>query len=869
MPIKAPLSWLKEYVDINVPVEELARRLTLAGIEVERIVEIGAQWENSYTGLVTHLEKHPNADRLWLATVQYGPGKQITVVTGAPNIREGDKVVVGLVGSLYLDQHVSPPKWSRLKPASIRGVQTEGMVMSEAELGLSDEHEGIIVLDPSTPIGIPAREALGDTVLEIEVTPNNGRILSMIGLAREIAAQFGGEVRYPSAEWEVAGPPVQDLLGIEIDAPDLCPRYSAAVIQGVKIEASPQWMQRRLALAGVRSINNVVDITNYIMLEMGQPLHAFNYNTVEGHRIVVRRAHPGEHIVTLDHVERALDSKMLVIADIEKPLGLAGVMGGLDSEIQGGEGDVLLEAAHFNPLSVRRTARLLKLPSEASYRFERFVDPELTVPAMKRAAQLMNQLAGGTIADGYADVYPLPYKPRQIYFYTSEVERLLGVKVPPSEIAGMLRKLDFNVDLPHNADAIGQDTTMLVDVPTYRNDIALPCDLVEEVARMLGYDRIPETLLTGGLPPQELNRSRQAEEDLRDTMAAAGLDEVINYSVTASSALHKLASMEAEPATEDNHEERPRYRSWNPTRPLVTIINPLSNRHDVMRPTLFPNMLDTLRMNLRYLPDTPIRIFELGHVYLTPTPLELEERRAEIELERIKYPRLDAWPPVEHEDRLPLEPHRLMALMSGPRHPRDRFHPDSEAPQQQMDFFDAKGVIERLLRRLHLSDVAWLPVHAPLFNPGRVALVRSQSIDLGVVGELHPALIEAWEIPAQRVAAWDLDVEALIKAMPERVLYKEVSPYQPERQDMAFIVEQDTPEAAVAAAIKKAGGHYIMGLSLFDVYTGPPVLEGRKSLAFAVTLNSIEKPLTEEEIARIRKRIEAALQRELGAEMRA
>ena len=865
MPMRAPLSWLKEYVDINVPVDELARRLTLAGIEVEHVTTIGDEWDNIYTGQVVRLQKHPNADRLLLATVTYGEGRDITVVTGAPNIREGDKVVLGLVGCRYLDQHSDPPKWATLKPARIRGVQTEGMVMSEAELGLSDEHEGIIVLDPSTPIGLPAREVLGDTILEIDVTPNNGRILSMVGLAREIAALFGGEVRYPPTKWEDSGPPVEDLLSVDIWDPDLCPRYSGAVIQGVRIGSSPQWMQRRLRMAGMRPINNIVDITNYVMLEMGQPLHPFDYDKVRGHKIIVRRARPGEVITTLDHVQRTLDPNMLVIADAERPVALAGVMGGEDTEISDASTGVLLESAHFDPRSVRRTARLFRLPSEASYRFERWVDPNLTVPALKRAAQLMHELAGGTIAHGYVDAYPRPFKPRQIYFYASEVERLLGIHVPPSRIAELLTRLGFGVQAPANADAVGKDATLVVNVPSYRNDVTLPADLVEEVARMVGYDLIPETLLEGGLPPQEANPELELERRVQDIMVSCGVDEVITYSVTYSGALRRLAQIEEAAGQGDG--SRPRYRSWDPSRPLVTIVNPISVRQDVLRPSLLPNLLDTLRHNLRVRPEEPVRIFELGKVYLTRTEAEVQARKTELAEERVRYPRLQAWEPVPGEERLPLEPLRLAGVMSGPRYPRSLYHPDGDAPAEQLDFFDAKGVVEELLRHLH-TEAEWVPADAPLFHLGRVAVLRAGGVDLGVVGELHPLVVREWDIPAQRVVAWDLDFEALLRALPERVLYQPVSPYQPVRQDMAFVVSEHTPVSAVRDAIRRAGGRNVTDVSLFDIYTGPPVPEGHKSLAFAITFNSVEKPLTEEDVARLRKRIQSVLERELGAKLR-
>lgn len=869
MPLRAPLSWLKDFIDINVTPEELARKLTLAGQEVEHIITIGAEWENIYTGHVTKLEQHPNADRLNLATVEYGTGDSITVVTGAPNIEEGQKVVLGLLGSRYIDQHQAPPKWSRLKPAKIRGVQTEGMVMSEAELGLSEEHEGIIVLPPETPIGLTATELLGDTILQIDVTPNNGRVLSMVGLSREIKAIIGGEIRYPSTEWRTEGRPASDLLQIEIQNPELCARYTGTVIRGVKIGPSPEWMQRRITMAGMRPINNVVDITNYVMLEMGQPLHAFDYNAVADHKIVVRRAKEGEKITTLDHVERTLDTNMLVICDVERPVALAGVMGGLDSEITTEEGavvDVLLESAHFDPRSIRRAARLLRLPSEASYRFERFVDPNLTVPALKRASELMRQLAGGTIAEGYVDVYPRPAKPESMLFYTSEVERLLGIKVGPTQIAEVLRRLDFGVEIPHNADTVGQDTTLVVEVPTYRNDVTIQADLVEEVARITGYDLIPETLLYGGLPPQEVNVSLEAETHLRDLAVECGMDEVINYSVTWSGELARLVNHGEKEADEEALQQGAPFIYEG--RPVVTIVNPVSSRQDVMRPTLLPNMMSTLRNNLKMQPETPVRIFELGKVYLTPTVEEIEARREAMRLEREKYPRMKAWDLVPNEDLLPIEPRRLAGMISGPRSPRSLYAPDSASPAAQADFFDAKGVVEEMLERLHISGVEWVPANSPHYHPGRSATISAQGVELGIVGELHPRLIEQWEIPAERVAAWDLDVEALLSVLPDRVRYKTISPYPPVRQDMAFVLGEEVEVARVAQAIRKAGGEAVKDVALFDIYRGKPIPEDKKSLAFAVTLNSLEKPLSEDEVARIRKKIEGFLAREFGAALR-
>jgi phenylalanyl-tRNA synthetase beta chain len=496
----------------------------------------------------------------------------------------------------------------------------------------------------------------------------------------------------------------------------------------------------------------------------------------------------------------------------------------------------------------------------------------------------MRQLGEGIIAKGYVDNYPRPVKPLRIHFYTSEVDRLLGIHVQPSQIADILRRLEYTVDLPPNADTVGADTTLLVDVPSYRNDVTLPCDLVEDVARIMGYDNIPETLLEGGLPPQEINYELEMDERVRDLMVACGLDEVITYSVAYSGDLEKLARLES-PSTDDGRwtmdddnpssgedqssiVHRPSSVIWDTSRDLVALANPLSSKQDVMRPTLLPNMLDTLLNNLTMRPEEPVRIFEVGKVFLTPTEEEIAERRARMMEERARYPRMDAWDPIEGEERLPLEPRRLMGLMSGPRNPRTRFDPNVTAGDAQLDFFDAKGVVEELLNHLHVGSVEYALVDTPLFHPGRVTMVRSGEMELGIVGELHPSVVEEWELPAQRVCAFDFSMEALRKAMPERHLYTQVSPYAPILQDMAFVVDEATPAALVADTIRKAAGDSVSNVSLFDIYGGKPIPEGQKSLAFAVSFTAADKPLTEEEVARIRKRIEGRLEREIGAKLR-
>lgn len=852
MAIKVPLSWLREYIDIPVTPEELGARLTLAGIEVEKIHTIGAEWEQVVVGRIATLDRHPDADRLWVTQVDYGGAAPQQVVTGAPNLQVGARVPLAFPGAVLIDGHSATREKKALRPGRLRGIESNGMVCSELELGLSDQHEGIMILPDDTPIGVPLQQVLGDVVLEIDLTPNLGRVLSMIGLAREIAALYGGEVRRPDTTWRTAGPPVAGLLDVRIDDPDLCSRYTAAVIQGVKIGPAPDWIQRRITLAGMRPVNNVVDITNYVMLEMGQPLHAFDYAQVRGHQIIVRRARPQERIVTIDHEERTLDTRTLVIADAEEAVALGGVMGGAESEIGDTTTDILLESANFDPIAIRRTARLLHLPSEAASRFERSVDQQLTVPAMMRAAELMRRYAGGTIAEGYVDRFPAPRPPRTIELPPREVRRLLGIEVPAAEIAAMLRRLQFTVEVPKAAET-NPTTPLRVGVPLYRNDVTIAADLVEEVARMIGYDRIPETLLDGGLPPQAVNYAYQDRERMRDLLAATGLDEVITYSPISSAALARLGS--PTPTGGDGRH----YLAYDETRPLIRIANPLSSEQDIMRPALLPGLLGSLRTNLRNSPR--VYLFEIGSVFWTAMPADSAARQAAATAGR--RPRL-----VPGEAEMPVEPGRIGGILTGPRAPRTRFA-RADAPEEQTDFYDAKGVVEALLAHMGIEGVTYEPVAAAWYHPGRVAGVVQGDALLGVVGELHPRLRDVMDLEGRRVYAFDLDLDALLARVPQRKTYQPISRYPAVAQDLALIVPDTVPAARVEALLRETGGRLLTGLTLFDIYTGPPVPTDHRSLAYALTFQALDRTLSEDEVAKLRTKIVNRLAREIGAQLRA
>jgi phenylalanyl-tRNA synthetase beta chain len=581
--MKVPFSWLREYVSVSLGAKESAERLTMAGIEANVTEATGQSWDKITVGQIVALEPHPNADRLQLATIDFGQG-QSKVVCGAPNVRVGDKVPFAQVGAELVDGHSG--KTARLKPAKIRGVTSEGMACSEKELGISESHEGVLVLPANAPLGVPLADYLGDAVLDLEVTPNRPDCLSVLGIAREAAALTGQDVRLPSSTYDEAGPEIDKHVSVEIADPDLCRRYCASLIEDVKIGPSPAWMQRRLTACGMRPINNIVDITNYVMLEYGQPLHAFDFRRIGGAKIVVRRARAGEKLTSLDGVDRELSPEMLVIADQAIPVAIAGVMGGADSEVTEVTTSVLLESANFSQVSIRRTSSGLKLRSEASMRFERGISPELTVPALRRATQLIIQIAGGTAAKGIADAYPGKREAKIIQLRTSSVRKLLGLELSQEQIINILTSLGFQCAQKDSAETA-------VTVPYWRMDVNQSADLAEEVARIMGYAAIPTTMLSSELPQQQVNTGLAFREQLRDLMVAAGFQEVITYSLTSQEKLAKAASGEN----------------------AIRVANPLSTEFEYLRTSLRPGLLSTLAANQKY-EEGGIRLFEIGRVFL-------------------------------------------------------------------------------------------------------------------------------------------------------------------------------------------------------------------------------------------------------------
>ncbi len=831
--MRVPISWLKDYVDITMPISELTERLTLAGLEVETIEYVGLPgaelpWdpEKIVVGEVRAVHPHPDADRIVLAEVEYGGPATEVVVSGPPSLLElrgqSDlhlKVAFAMEGANLWDPYADTPRIKKLKKSKIRGVESRAMVCSEKELGLSDEHVDIIYLPNDAPVGAPLADYLGDIVFEFDIKGPFAHLRSVYGVAREVAALFDLPLKRDSIEMLERHPaeltPTPDYLVLEIADPDLCPRYSAFFIRGLQVKPSPFWMQMRLHRAGMRPINNLVDITNYVMLELGQPLHAFDYHVLrpkpgeDRPAIIVRRAAPGEKMATLDGEMRTFDDEMLLITDGGGPVAVAGVMGGLDSEITDMTTDVLLESANFHFLNVRRTARLLDLASEASQRFGRRVDPELTVKAAARTAHLMAELGGGEVVSVIGDLYPGQQPQREIELDPTFATRILGIKAPIDEITRILTSLEFQVtpspSSPH----------LLVTPPSYRLDVTRPVDLVEEIGRIWGYDRFPTTLMRDELPSQRSNVRLEGAERVRDLLVGCGLDEVITYSLVDVEEEGDLLGSPVAPAN------------------YLRIRNPLSTERAYLRQALLPSPLHVARENLRFLDR--VTIFEIGAVYL----------------------------PVEGQT-LPDEPRRLSVVMTGPREDQSWLLGQDRA---LVDFYDLKGMVETLLAGLGLEGT-FEPGKHSAFHPGRCAQVSVGDDVVGIMGELHPQVRESFGLPEQPVCALEFDLDVLMASWGALGEITPISAHPPVYEDLAVVVDEGVPVVRVRDLIAQTGKALVRSVVLFDVYRGEQVGAGKKSLAYRLTYQADDRTLTDKEVAKLRSRIVRRLERELGATLR-
>ena len=793
------VKWLKEYVDFELSPEALAERLLMLGMEIESIKQLGEGLDRVVVGRINTVEKHPKADKLVLCNVDVGADTDAQIVCGAPNAREGLIAPVALIGAQL-------PNGLTIKRANIRGEESQGMLCSEMELAISDEASGLMELPDDIQIGAPLVKALrlDDVVLELEITPNRPDCLSMIGVAREVSVITESPLKLPEVNVQQGTADIQNLTSVTIDAPDLCPRYAARVIRGVKIAPSPAWLQHRLEAIGVGTINNIVDITNYVLMEYGHPLHAFDYHRLAENRIVVRRAEPGETLKTIDAEERELTPDMLVIADAENPVALAGVMGGFDSEITDQTADVLLESAYFDPPSIRKTSKALGMHTEASHRFERGADPEGVIPAINRAAQLIVEIAGGEICAGIVDVYPGKREAINIKLRPERANFVLGTEIEEDQMRGILTRLGFVV-----SDAFE------VTVPTFRPDVSQEIDLVEEIARVYGFDNIPTTLPRGDIPIPKTDSKENLRGEVKTYLLQCGMMEAMNYAFYHPDVFDRI-----------------RLAPTDPLRQAVQIANPLSEDQSIMRTTLLPSLLANAQRNRNH-QINDVQFFECSKVFIP-----------------------------NGKGEYPNEPERVAGIIVGNLGAgvySDPFRP--------ADFFDVKGVVEGILDRCGISDYTIVHTDHPAFHPGRRAEIRVEDKTLCVFGEAHPEALENYDLP-HKAYLFELDFERLIDAVEPMKQFETIPIYPSVNRDLAIVLDADTPASRPTEIIKSAGGELVSSLHLFDVYTGEQVPEGKKSLAFAIEYRSTTETLRDETVDRVHGGILERLEQELGATLR-
>ncbi|HZP96029.1 MAG TPA: phenylalanine--tRNA ligase subunit beta [Candidatus Limnocylindria bacterium] len=808
--LRVPLSWLREYVAVDAAAEQIAERLHMAGIEADHVERVGGAWgDKVHVGRIAKLEKHPNADKLQLATVEYGRGRVKTVVTGATNIAVGDVVPYAEAGATLIDGHTGQP--AVLKPKPMRGVQSEGMVLSRKELGLGDDHEGILQLPKTLTVGALLQDAIGDAVIALEVAPNRPDALSIVGIAREVAALYATTLREPEGD-DLSATVDAKLLQVRIEDEGACPRFAAAYLEGIEIRPSPEWMQERLAAAGMRPISNIVDITNYVMLELGQPLHAYDATTLRGNALVARKARAGETLRTLDGVDRGLRTSDLVIADADRALGLAGIMGGEDSEIRPDTTTVALEAASFEPLGIRRSADAHGLlgssGSAAARRFGLGISPATVPLALARAVRLMREHASARLV-GATDVYPRPRGPSVVRLPASDVARVLGMPVTRDESVEALRRLAFDVEV--DGDAI------VATAPAVRTDIAIPEDIVEEVARIVGYDRIPQRLPSGPLPTHERHPLEMLRERVRDILVGLGVQETISYSAIDPAWLTRLTADGSRIAPEP-----------------LRIVNPTTVAQSVMRPTLRASLLDTASRNLRA--RSRAAIFEIAPTYL-PRAKDLPEERWTIGI--------------------------VLAGLAEPVRENETWL----TPERAYDLHDVRGIVSGLRDALRLPPLAPGTRGAPGLHPGRSERVEANGRTVALWGQLDPRVAERWELPSATYVA-ELDLARLLAEMPAHPTAAQPPRYPPALRDLAIVVDEARPYAEVERAVTEAAKGLVESVALRDLYRGPQLGAGKKSFAVRIVLRSASGTLSDEDVDKAMRRVQGRLERQLGAALR-
>lgn len=809
MPIqRISYSWLKKLIPLAIEDKEVERTLSRSGVEVADMRRLGAQFEGIVVGDVRAKSKHPKADRLSVCMVFDGE-KEFQVVCGAPNVEMGQRVAFAKVGaSVPRNQHDPHGSPFVLGAAVIRGVQSEGMICSGYELGISDDADGIFVLSQDALPGTPFALYLGmdDTIFELEITANRGDWMSHLGVARELAAALDMKAALPSVAVREGSAPAKTLASVTIKDPEKCPRYVARIITGVKVASSPEWMQKALEAVNVRPINNIVDVTNYVLMETGQPLHAFDLERLSGKAIVVRTAGADSTFTTLDGKERKLEPDMLMICDDEKSVAIAGVMGGLNSEITPETTNVLLESAFFLPTSIRRTSKKLGLSTDASQRFERGCDIEMASSAADRAAALIAELAGGTVAKGAIDIYPGKMSPRRISLRPSRVNRVLGTSLSNREVAGLLKRLEI---------AVGDKAKdeIVATVPSYRNDLVSEIDLIEEIARLFGYDNIepkPSTSLVM-LPDEKTERFAKY---LRELMSGWGFNEMMSVSLT-----DEKGSAYRNPGT------------------AIALMNPLGKESAYLRPTLLYGALNSVKLNFaRSVKD--LRFFEIGNIFY-----------------RVSGNDELAFQDVREEER-------LLVLITGRNLPEGYGNPSRPA-----DMFDIKGVVEALLAKVCLDKYRFIYYDSKnSLNRTRVD-IEIQGQSAGYFGSVEKEICERFDIN-ENVFACEISLEALHRAWSPTIRFSEPSSFPPVTRDLAFIVQQNITNDAVVAAMKKTGIATLESVTLFDIFAGEKIGAGKKNMAYSLRFRSNERTLTDTEVDGLIERIVRSVQTECGAELR-
>lgn len=794
------VNWLKEYVDIDdINIKELAERLTMSGSHVDSIEEIDKGVEKVVVGKIEKIERHPDADKLVITTIDVGEEK-LQIVTGANNINEGDYVPVALVGAKL-------PGGMKIKKSKLRGVESYGMLCSAQELGIDENliikelKDGIYILDEEYPLGQDIKEVMGlnGAVIDFEITPNRPDCLSIVGMARETAATLNKELKYPEIKIMNEEEDIKKYVnGIEVKDKDLCQRYYGRVIKDVEVRPSPLWLRRKLAEAGIRPISNIVDITNYVMLELGQPLHAFDLDNIEGRKIIVRRATEEEKLVTLDDTERKLNDSMLVIANEKEPIAIAGVMGGADSEVNDNTKTILIEAANFNGRSVRLTSRALGLRTDASSRFEKGLDPNLAEIACNRVCQLVEEIGAGTIVAGQIDIYEDIRKEKVISVRTEKVNSMLDVDLTPEKMSEILNKLDLKSELVNDK--------IQVTVPTFRQDIELEADLIEEIGRVYGFDKIPPVPLVGVLTKGEKSTARRIEDNVTNILVGLGLNEITTYSFVSPKVYDKI-----------NLPENSIKRQY------VEIMNPLGEDFRVMRTTLIPNMLDVVTRNYKYDVERSWA-FEIGTIF-RPTSLPIKS--------------------------LPYENRVLCIGMYG-----------------KSDYFDIKGIVDSMLERLGIYDHEYLrEENFVSFHPGRTANIIRNNHVLGTMGEIHPDVLQNYGMKEKvYVAELDLEIIGILSNLERK--YTELPKYPAINRDIALVLDEEILVKDIEKIIWNFGNKLVEDIQLFDIYQGDQIPKGKKSVAYSITYRSRKGTLTDAEVSEVHDSIVKELQESLEAELR-